>query len=187
MRRSIAMFQPGTKALSREDAMRLIAELQDVERRMRALREALRDADPRSASLTSPSHLRPHCGCPPMSHQQGGTAAFDKALADKLRQRYEHRPSLERAEHWLVTTNPSRQKQRRRGDEGTSGASGALGRLMGMDQGFFMSRRTITSLDPRVVVPSHQGEANGCSSSRVLSERTLPGLAQTLSWSRCRS
>ena len=42
MRRSIAMLQPGTKAdLSREDAMRLIAELQDVERRMRALREAL--------------------------------------------------------------------------------------------------------------------------------------------------
>jgi hypothetical protein len=44
MRRSIAMLQPGTKAnLSREDAMRLIAELQDVERRLRALRVALRD------------------------------------------------------------------------------------------------------------------------------------------------
>jgi vacuolar-type H+-ATPase subunit D/Vma8 len=42
MRRSIAMLQPGTKALSREDAMKLIAELQDVERRMRALREALK-------------------------------------------------------------------------------------------------------------------------------------------------
>jgi hypothetical protein len=35
MRRSIAMLQPGTKALSREDAMRLIAELQDLERRRR--------------------------------------------------------------------------------------------------------------------------------------------------------
>jgi hypothetical protein len=43
MRRSIAMLQPGTMALSREDAMRLIAELQDLERRMRALRDALRD------------------------------------------------------------------------------------------------------------------------------------------------
>ena len=41
MRRSIAMLQPGTKALSREDAMKLIAELQDLERRMRSLREAL--------------------------------------------------------------------------------------------------------------------------------------------------
>jgi hypothetical protein len=42
MRRSIAMLQPGTKAdLTREEAMRLIAELQDLERRMRALREAL--------------------------------------------------------------------------------------------------------------------------------------------------
>jgi hypothetical protein len=42
MRRSIAMLEPGTKAdLSREEAMRLIAELQDLERRMRGLREAL--------------------------------------------------------------------------------------------------------------------------------------------------
>lgn len=42
MRRSIAMLQPGTKAdLSREEAMRLIAEVQDLERRMRALRQAL--------------------------------------------------------------------------------------------------------------------------------------------------
>jgi vacuolar-type H+-ATPase subunit D/Vma8 len=41
MRRSIAMLEPGTKALSREEAMRLIAELQDLERRMRSLREAL--------------------------------------------------------------------------------------------------------------------------------------------------
>ena len=42
MRRSIAMLQPGAKALSREDAMRLISELEDVERRMRDLRRALR-------------------------------------------------------------------------------------------------------------------------------------------------
>jgi len=41
MRRSIAMLQPGSKALDREEAMRLIAELQDLERRMRGLRDAL--------------------------------------------------------------------------------------------------------------------------------------------------
>jgi hypothetical protein len=38
MRRSIAKLQPGTKALSREDAMRLIAELQDVEGRLKRLK-----------------------------------------------------------------------------------------------------------------------------------------------------
>jgi hypothetical protein len=43
MRRSIAMLQPGTKAqLSREEAMRLISELQSLERQMRDLRLALR-------------------------------------------------------------------------------------------------------------------------------------------------
>jgi hypothetical protein len=42
MRRSIAMLQPGTKAnLSREDAMRLIAELQDVEGRLKRLKAGL--------------------------------------------------------------------------------------------------------------------------------------------------
>jgi hypothetical protein len=41
MRRSIAMLQPGTKALSREDAMRLIAELQDVEGRLKRLKVGL--------------------------------------------------------------------------------------------------------------------------------------------------
>jgi vacuolar-type H+-ATPase subunit D/Vma8 len=41
MRRSIAMLQPGTKALDREEAMMLISEIQDLERRMGALREAL--------------------------------------------------------------------------------------------------------------------------------------------------
>jgi hypothetical protein len=41
MRRSIAMLQPGSGALDREEAMRLIAELQDLERRMQALRQAL--------------------------------------------------------------------------------------------------------------------------------------------------
>jgi vacuolar-type H+-ATPase subunit D/Vma8 len=41
MRRSIAMLQPGSRALDREEAMRLIAELQDLERRMKALRQAL--------------------------------------------------------------------------------------------------------------------------------------------------
>jgi hypothetical protein len=43
MRRSIAMLQPGSKALDREEAMRLIEELQDLERRMRSLRESLRE------------------------------------------------------------------------------------------------------------------------------------------------
>jgi hypothetical protein len=37
LRRSLAMLEPGSKALDRETAMRLIAELQDLERRMRAL------------------------------------------------------------------------------------------------------------------------------------------------------
>jgi hypothetical protein len=41
MRRSIAMLQPGTKALSREEAMRLIAELQDVEGRLKRLKNGL--------------------------------------------------------------------------------------------------------------------------------------------------
>jgi hypothetical protein len=41
MRRSIAMLQPGTKALSREDAMKLIAELQDVEGRLKRLKVGL--------------------------------------------------------------------------------------------------------------------------------------------------
>lgn len=41
MRRSIAMLQPEAMALDRESAMRLISELPDVERRMRALRDAL--------------------------------------------------------------------------------------------------------------------------------------------------
>jgi hypothetical protein len=51
MRRSIAMLQPGTKAnLTREEAMRLIAELQDLERRMRALREALAGVSDSAAS-----------------------------------------------------------------------------------------------------------------------------------------
>jgi hypothetical protein len=41
MRRSIAMLQPGTKALSREDAMKLIAELQDLEVRLKRLKVGL--------------------------------------------------------------------------------------------------------------------------------------------------
>ena len=42
MRRSIAMLEPGTKAqLTRKEAMRLISELQEVERRMRDLRRAM--------------------------------------------------------------------------------------------------------------------------------------------------
>ena len=43
LRRSLAMLPPGTKAaLDREEAMALLAELQEVERRLRNLRNALR-------------------------------------------------------------------------------------------------------------------------------------------------
>ncbi len=35
------MLHPGTKALDREQAMTLISEIQDLERRMGALRQAL--------------------------------------------------------------------------------------------------------------------------------------------------
>jgi hypothetical protein len=43
LRRSLAMLPPGTKALSREEAMRLLGELQEVEGRLKNLRDALRD------------------------------------------------------------------------------------------------------------------------------------------------
>lgn len=42
MRRSLAMLEPGTKALDRKRAMSLIAEVQELEVRMRDLRRALR-------------------------------------------------------------------------------------------------------------------------------------------------
>jgi hypothetical protein len=41
-RRSIIMLPPGTPALDREDAAALIAELQEAERKLRVIREALR-------------------------------------------------------------------------------------------------------------------------------------------------
>jgi hypothetical protein len=41
-RRSIVMLPPGSQALDREDAVALIAELQESERRLRGLRDALR-------------------------------------------------------------------------------------------------------------------------------------------------
>jgi hypothetical protein len=41
LRRSLAMLRPGAPALDREDAMRLVRELQDFERQLRALREGL--------------------------------------------------------------------------------------------------------------------------------------------------
>jgi hypothetical protein len=40
--RSIAMLTPGVAALDREQALMLLAELQDVERRLRRLRGELR-------------------------------------------------------------------------------------------------------------------------------------------------
>ena len=41
LRRSLAMLRPGAPALDREDAMRLVRELQDLERQLRTLREGL--------------------------------------------------------------------------------------------------------------------------------------------------
>lgn len=41
LRRSLAMLRPGAPALDREDAMRLVRELQDFERQLRRLREGL--------------------------------------------------------------------------------------------------------------------------------------------------
>jgi hypothetical protein len=37
LRRSLAMLEPGSQALDRETAMKLISELRDLERRMRDL------------------------------------------------------------------------------------------------------------------------------------------------------
>jgi hypothetical protein len=42
LRRSIVTLPSGSQALSREDAVALIAELQETGRRLRALRDALR-------------------------------------------------------------------------------------------------------------------------------------------------
>jgi vacuolar-type H+-ATPase subunit D/Vma8 len=41
LRRSLAMLRPGAPALDREAAMRLVRELQDLERQLRVLREGL--------------------------------------------------------------------------------------------------------------------------------------------------
>ena len=41
LRRSLAMLQPGAPALDREEAMRLVRELQDLEHQLRWLREGL--------------------------------------------------------------------------------------------------------------------------------------------------
>ncbi|HWF17019.1 MAG TPA: hypothetical protein VG244_12615 [Acidimicrobiales bacterium] len=41
LRRSLAMLSPGAPALDREAAMRLVRELQDLERQMRTLRLGL--------------------------------------------------------------------------------------------------------------------------------------------------
>jgi hypothetical protein len=41
LRRSLAMLGPGAPALGREDAIELIAELQDVEARLRRLKSGL--------------------------------------------------------------------------------------------------------------------------------------------------
>lgn len=41
LRRSLAMLRPGAPALDREEAMRLVRELQDFERQLRTLRHGL--------------------------------------------------------------------------------------------------------------------------------------------------
>jgi hypothetical protein len=41
LRRSLAMLRPGAPALDREEAIRLVRELQDFERKLRALRHGL--------------------------------------------------------------------------------------------------------------------------------------------------
>jgi len=41
LRRSLAMLRPGAPALDREEATRLVRELQDLERQLRGLREGL--------------------------------------------------------------------------------------------------------------------------------------------------
>jgi vacuolar-type H+-ATPase subunit D/Vma8 len=43
LRRSLAMLRPGAPALDREEAMRLVRELQDLERQLRRLRRGLED------------------------------------------------------------------------------------------------------------------------------------------------
>jgi hypothetical protein len=41
LRRSLAMLRPGAPALDREEAMRLVRELQGLERQVRTLRQGL--------------------------------------------------------------------------------------------------------------------------------------------------
>jgi vacuolar-type H+-ATPase subunit D/Vma8 len=43
LRRSLAMLRPGAPALDREEAMRLVRELQDFERQLRTLRRGLQE------------------------------------------------------------------------------------------------------------------------------------------------
>ena len=43
LRRSLAMLRPGAPALDREEAMRLVRELQDLEHQLRRLRRGLQE------------------------------------------------------------------------------------------------------------------------------------------------
>jgi membrane protein YdbS with pleckstrin-like domain len=43
LRRSLAMLSPGAPALDREEAMRLVRELQNLERQLRTLRRGLQE------------------------------------------------------------------------------------------------------------------------------------------------
>ena len=43
LRRSLAMLRPGAPALDREEAMRLVRELQDLEHQLRTLRRGLEE------------------------------------------------------------------------------------------------------------------------------------------------
>ena len=50
LRRSLAMLRPGAPALDREEAMRLVRELQELERQLRTLRQGLKRLQAESES-----------------------------------------------------------------------------------------------------------------------------------------
>jgi hypothetical protein len=63
LRRSLAMLRPGAPALDREEAMRLVRELQDFEHELRTLRQGLQRLLARSGPETGP-----HAGARPGGH-----------------------------------------------------------------------------------------------------------------------
>jgi len=63
LRRSLAMLRPGAPALDREEAMRLVRELQDFEHELRTLRQGLKRLLAQSGPETGP-----HPGTGPGGH-----------------------------------------------------------------------------------------------------------------------